>query len=120
MAQYSDDLPYICLASPDSLSQRLVAAPGEKNRHKLAVTTQMLTTPKISLDEKAFKPEDENFELMRKRSSLNRRKPQQWVLASFSPSPSAHALSPEDYETLEYLARNLFVHKQTAWYDALR
>lgn len=90
---------------------------GDPAYHKLAVILSCLVDIKPLIP--SLSPLKEHFEGMHQRL-YSHRDDAAYTYLQITPKKEALVKSQEELEALEYLTRNLFIHRSTSWPDALK
>ena len=75
------------------------------------------TSIEETLDASVFKPQEDHFQSYKTNA---RSESKGYSLVKFSPLKEKVMKTQEDLEILEFLARNLFIHKSTPWTTSLK
>jgi len=94
---------------------KLQAKPGMKTRHKLAVLLESHSTVTTELSTTAFEPYKSHF----KTNTKSKANPS-LTFNKFVPLKDRVIETGEELEVLEFLTRNLFIHKVKPWSEALK
>lgn len=100
-----------------TILQKLRAKVGDKARFKLAVLLESHTSMENELPASTFEPYNEHFKTYHKTSKAKHPLP---VLNKFLPLQKRIVETEEEQEVLEFLARNLFVHRSKPWVEVLK
>lgn len=96
--------------------QRILAEPGNKERRKLAVMLQALADIELLVDTpNNLEPIKQHFKSLRSKIFLT-----DYVLVKVTPKTTSEINTLEDMEMLEFLTRNMFVHRSARWVDSLK
>ncbi|KAK9898711.1 S-adenosyl-L-methionine-dependent methyltransferase [Cystobasidium minutum MCA 4210] len=106
---------YFLIPRPHAM--RILAPPGDKERRKLAVILQSLAKIELLLDTPGnLSPIKDHFKPVRtKLANID------YVLLKITPKrDNMEIKSLEDLEILEFLTKNMFVHRSAKWVDSIK
>jgi hypothetical protein len=97
-----------------------MSTPGSTKRHKIAVVLEALVDFEEIVAAKEFQPQNDHIRNAKTKWASKTAKNLKFCLIKASPKKEKLLPTQRDLEALEFLARNLFIFKNTPWPESLK